>query len=426
MVKVCIKTAGCSHNLADSEAMAQFLQEAGFQVTFENEKEADVVVYNTCTVKTPTDDKFFTKLSRQKKPVVLAGCIPQSQKNEKWLKNYSAVGVDELDKIVSAVRACLQHRTPHFLDVATSPPQRDFLPTTRVNSFIAIIPLLQGCLGHCTFCKTKQARGNLKSYPQEIIIHQIRLAKQAGVKEVWLVSEDNGAYGLDRGSSLPELLEQLVSFQGIKIRIGMLNPQFAFRYRKELARLLSFPVFYRFLHIPVQSGSDSVLRDMKRPYTIAQCKETFSFLKEHLPDITLATDIICGYPTESLNDFSATMNLLEDEQFDVLNISKFYARPQTFAATLTPLPTKEVKRRSKEVTKWFVKQNNNKDFEKKIVSVLFTSRGKNNTLLGRTDNYRQVVVGVPKGMQEKEILGTRRMVKIYSTTRDDLRGEIVR
>jgi threonylcarbamoyladenosine tRNA methylthiotransferase CDKAL1 len=410
---------GCAHNLADSEAMAQFLTTAGFDVVFEETQDADIIVYNTCTVKNPTEDKFFTLLAKQTKPVVLAGCIPQSQQGETWLDAYSAVGVDNLSLIVDAVRATLDNRVLHALSSSASPPERDFLPSKRRNPFIAIIPLLQGCLGTCTYCKTKSARGALKSYAEESIIKQIRLAKLAGVNEVWLVSEDNGAYGLDIGSSLPQLLRQLLPIGGVKVRLGMLNPQYLFRYAHELADILSHDMFYKFLHVPVQSGSDKVLLDMHRPYTIKQCKDALAILREKIPDMTFATDIICGYPTETDEDFLATMDFLRDEQFTVLNISKFYPRPQTPAAKLQLLPTKKVKERSKQLSQWFAVQNTNRSYEGKILSVFFTERGKNNSFVGRTSNYRQVVV-----FSEKDILGTTQEVYIESTTRDDLRGKI--
>ncbi|MCF7798939.1 tRNA (N(6)-L-threonylcarbamoyladenosine(37)-C(2))-methylthiotransferase [Candidatus Woesearchaeota archaeon] len=433
MTLICIKTYGCAHNIADSEVMAQFLSDAGFSVTFEDDKNADLIVYNTCTVKNPTDDKFFTQLQRATKSVVITGCIPQSQKNENWLKNHVAVGVDRLDKIVEAVKAKLAGQIVQFLESSSFPPTRNFLPTNRQNHFIAIIPLLQGCLGNCTYCKTKAARGNLKSYAPEDIIKQIRLAKNAGVKEMWLVSEDNGAYGLDTNTTLPNLLREIIKFESkeedattnqifpaFRIRLGMLNPQYAFKYKDELAEIMQHPVFYKFLHIPVQCASNKVLKEMNRPYTIEQFTKALLTIRQAIPNFTFATDIIAGYPTETTDDFQETMKLLEQENFAILNISKFYPRPKTPAANLKLLPTKEVKRRSKAVSDWFSEQNNNEHYVGKIVRALFTNRGKNNSFLGRTKNYKQVVV-----QTDKDILGTMQKVKITGTTRDDLKGDLV-
>lgn len=431
MVLICIKTFGCAHNMADSEAMAQYLVDAGYSVTFEDDANVDLLIYNTCTVKTPTDDKFFTLLKNATKPVVLAGCIPQSQKDALWLKDYVAVGVDRLENIVEAVKARLANEHVHFLNTTSLPPARNVLPTKRRNPHIAIIPLLQGCLGKCTYCKTKTARGKLKSYAPKDIIKQIRLAKHAGIQEMWLVSEDNGAYGLDIKTTLPDLLREIIPLAqnqnakdqpaAFRIRIGMLNPQYAYKYKHDLAEILQYDCFYKFLHIPVQAGSNNVLKDMNRPYTIEQCKDALTIIRQAIPDITFATDIIAGYPTETQDDFAQTMQFLAEENFAAINISKFYPRPQTLAAQLKPLPTKVVKARSKQVSDWFSQQNNNDCYVGKVVHAFFTEQGKNNSFIGRTTNYKQVILT----RADTSILGTTQQVRILSTTRDDLKGELV-
>ncbi|MBN1175774.1 tRNA (N(6)-L-threonylcarbamoyladenosine(37)-C(2))-methylthiotransferase [Candidatus Woesearchaeota archaeon] len=440
MTSIFIKTFGCSHNVADSEELAYYLSNFGYtilglenvtshlsssQSEYELEllKQADLIIYNTCTVKNPSDDKFFTLLKRTNKPVVLAGCIPQSQVADEWLKDYSAIGVDNLDLIVEVVEGTLKGDVVHRLKKRKSLDDRE-LPIIRRNSFVAIIPILQGCLGSCTYCKTKQARGHLKSYPKETIIKQIRKAKHEGVKEIWLVSEDNGAYGKDIDSSLPDLLRNIsytVLNSDIMVRVGMLNPEYAFEYKIELAEIIKQDCFYKFLHIPIQCANDSVLKDMNRPYTTSQFKESFSYLREKIPDITLATDIICGFPTESPEQFLDTLNYVKEEKFTVINISKFYPRPKTPAARMKLLPTHEVKRRSKELSDWFSGVNFNEPYVGQTLSVLFTEKGNvDGSFIGKTNNYRNVIV-----KSKKDILGMRFNVKIHSTTRDDLRGEIV-
>lgn len=440
MTSIFLKTFGCAHNMADSELLAHYLQEAGFEVLgvakeihahnkrhLEDEiigiMAADLVIYNTCTVKDPSDDKFFSLLKKTNKPVIIAGCIPQSQADAPWLKEYSAIGVDQLDSIVEVVQATLKGEVLHRLSRTDMPPDREVLPVLRRNRFVAIIPLLQGCLGGCAYCKTKSARGNLKSYPLQSIIKQIRLAHTQGLKEVWLVSEDNGAYGLDNGHSLPELLEEIGKIGGDwRIRVGMINPHYAYKYRKDLAEIFNkYTCFYKFLHIPIQAGDQQVLKDMNRPYTLEQVKDVLDYLKENVDDITIATDIIAGYPTEKPRQFEKTLQLLEEGDFPILNISKFYPRPGTPAADLKLIPTREVKRRSKAITDWFAQTKFNKKYVGQTLSALFTEVGKEpNTYIGKTNNYRQVVVS-----SEENLLGQRRDVKIESFTRDDLRGVLV-
>lgn len=460
MTSIYIKTFGCSHNVADSEELAYYLSNSGYEILgLNNEtshlsssqadleldliKKADIIIYNTCTVKNPSDDKFFTVLKRTNKPVILAGCIPQSrnysstpstdrEKAENFLKDYSAIGVDQLDLIVEVVEGTLKGEVVHRLKKKSSLDGRVF-PLIRRNDFIAIVPILQGCLGFCSYCKTKHARGHLKSYPVKTIIDQIRKAKASGVKEVWLVSEDNGAYGKDISSSLPDLLLQIADVamsvsdsssskeSSLMIRVGMLNPEYAFEYRQDLVKILNMDCFYKFLHIPIQAADDQVLRDMVRPYTVQEFRETFSYLKSQVPNLTLATDIICGFPTESSQQFEKTLSFVKKEQFTVLNISKFYPRPNTLASKMKLIPTHEVKRRSKELSDWFSTVNFNKSYVGKTVSALFTERGSvEGSFIGKSDNYRNVIV-----LSDKNILGQRLNVKIKSTTRDDLRGDLV-
>lgn len=437
-MKIAIVTYGCAHNMADSETMAHYLVEAGYDVVGlesdvqehnahaiaqKNEllEKVDIILYNTCTVKNPSDDKFFSTLKKQHKPVVIAGCIPQSQAHERWLKNYSALGVDQLESVVEVVKATLEGKTVHKL-MRKENLKRNFLPRLRKNNLIAIIPLLQGCLGNCTYCKTKFARGHLKSYSLESILSQIKEALSQGLKEIWLTSEDNGTYGLDIGITLPQLLEKITTLPGeFKVRIGMINPQYAYVYRHELADLLRHDCFYTYLHIPLQSADDDVLADMNRPYALTQFKEALAVIREKNPDISFATDIICGYPTETEEQFEHTLDYLKSETFAALNISKFYPRPGTPAASLKLLPTKEVKARSTKLSTWFSMVNFNGPLVGKTVEVFCNERGKYpRSYIARTQNYRQVIL-----TSEENILGKKLLVQVTEATRDDLRASII-
>lgn len=443
MQTIHIKTYGCAHNMADSETMAQYLQEAGYTITGIESKDqqsvvgdgkekteqelignADLVIYNTCTVKNPSEDKFFSQLKRTKAKVIIAGCIPQSERNATWLKEYSAIGVEQLHRIVEVVQETIAGKTLHILEKSKTPQSRNFVPMLRKNSLIAIIPILQGCLGSCTYCKTKFARGSLKSYPLKDIIEQLRIAKHEGVKEVWLVSEDNGAYGLDRGTTFIALLDEIIKLgDGPRIRIGMFNPEYAYEYREELARIYQHPLFYKFAHIPVQAGNNDVLNEMKRPYTVEEFEEALRVIKEKNPDMSFATDIICGFPTEKLEHFQETMDLVKRHEFAMINISKFYPRSGTVAANMKLIPTKEVKSRSKELSDWFSRQNYNSRHEGQTVTALVSEKGKHDSMIARLNNYRQVII---QNCSDETLLGKKVQIKIKTTTRDDLRGELIK
>lgn len=437
MARIYIKTYGCSHNMADSETMAHHLEQEGHTVTglnasvtnredkkkeFEEMNRSDLVILNTCTVKNPSESKFFSALERITRPVVIAGCIAQSEKDDRWLQEHSAIGVDQVHHIVEVVECTLQGSIVHKLEHTESPADRTFIPISRKNDFIAILPILQGCLGACSYCKTKSARGTLKSHPVASIIKQVRLAKNEGIKEIWVVSEDNGGYGLDIGSSLPELLTRLRKIQGdFKIRIGMINPQYVFKYLDELSELLTDERFYRFLHIPVQSGSDTILQRMNRFYTREQFETVVKTLQSRIPDITISTDIICGYPEETEEDFQKTVDLIEKFRFPTLNISKFYPRHGTPAAKEPQIPTRTVKERSTRITRLFSSFRPNKTYEGSIVTALITEVGKKEgTYIGKTENYRQVLVA-----SNQDIRGRWAKVRISETTRDDMRGTLV-
>ena len=431
MTIVHIKTFGCAHNMADSEVMAHYLAMSDYHVTGlgqvskeEEDKqlaEADLIIYNTCTVKNPSDDKFFSQLNKTNKPVVLSGCIPQSQKKAEWLEKFSALGVEQLHAVPEVVQETLKGNVVHKLGKSKELPDRTFLPVHRKNKYVAIIPILQGCLGACTYCKTKFARGHLKSYPLDSIITQVRNAKTNGVKEIWIVSEDNGAYGLDIGSDFPSLLRELIKIEGdFKVRIGMFNPEYAYKYRDVLPELMNNDRFYKFLHIPIQAGNNQVLKDMVRPYTVEEYKEAVAALRKGIPGVSIATDIICGFPSENDAQWQDTMQLCKEMAFEVINISKFYPRPGTLAHGMKQLPTEVPKQRSAELTQWWNAQNYNESYVGTEVRAFFSELGKDATVIGKTDNYKQVVV--PGG---EELLGTWQHATVESVTRDDLRGRVL-
>ncbi len=405
MTKICIFTYGCAHNQADSETMKEYLVNEGFEIVNED---YDLVIFNTCTVKNPTEDKFFSKIVKEKKPLIVCGCIPQSGEDER-LEKYSLVGLDNLDKIVQAVRKTLSGEKVIFLERRNF--ERIELPSSRDNKFIAKIPILQGCMGNCAYCKTKFARGNLRSFSMEGILNQIRKAKLEGVREIWLVSQDNGCYGLDIGLSLVDLLKEIVKINlDCKVRIGMLNPNFAYEYREELAEILMNDCFYKFLHIPAQAGSDSVLKEMGRKYNVSEFEEALKVIKKRNPSITFSTDIICGFPTETEEDFDKTLDLVSFWKFVMINVSKFYPRSGTMAAKMKLLSTDVVKKRSSKLMKLIQEQNPLKKYIGKILKVNFVS-----DFVGYTDNYISVFV---EGVKAGEVFD----VEIISVGRFSMKG----
>jgi len=356
--KVYVRTWGCSHNNSDSEYMAGLLEQAGYKILRENKELADLWLLNSCTVKTPSEQQVENNIGdadKLGKRVVVAGCVSQAAPNEPWLKDVSIVGVKQLDRVVEVVEETFKGNTVRLLsqkrnDIALS------LPKMRRNELIEVLAINSGCLNHCTYCKTKLARGDLKSYPLEELVEQAKSAfEKDGCREVWLTSEDLGAWGRDIGKVLPDLLKELVKVipEGCMMRLGMTNPPYILDFLQEIAEILNHPRVYSFLHIPVQAGSDAVLNDMKREYTNQHFSTIVDYMREHVPDIYIATDFICAFPTENEEDFEESMTLVRKYKFPSLYINQFYPRSGTPAARLKLISTVEARRRTNEMTLLF-------------------------------------------------------------------------
>ncbi|MBR9703027.1 tRNA (N(6)-L-threonylcarbamoyladenosine(37)-C(2))-methylthiotransferase [Candidatus Woesearchaeota archaeon] len=415
-----IRTFGCAHNQADSEMMAGLLEEAGHELVA-SQKDAELIIFNSCTVKDSSQKRFIDEVKKAatEKLVVIAGCVPQADPNNDELKPFSVVGVKQLHKVVDVVEKTAQGKL--VKENARTPKNPPLVtPIRRRNPFIEIIPVNSGCLGKCTFCKTKHARGRLSSYHHEEILEKARLAIAAGAKELWLTSEDLGAYGRDINTNIVEIGKKVLDLEGeFRVRLGMANPPLILDIVDGIIELLQHTKCYKFLHIPVQSGSNKVLENMRREYLVEEFEELVNKIKKEIPDITIATDIIVGFPGETEEDHKATMKLLKKYEFPVVNISKFYARPDTPAAKMKPVQTKLAKERSKEIHEWFESLNPHEYLVGQTVRVLFTERNEKypDQIIGHTPNYREVVL--KKGIVA---LGEFAEVKIESTERFFLRG----
>ena len=267
------------------------------------------------------------------------------------------------------------------------------LPKIRKNPLIEIIPINTGCLNACTYCKTKHARGQLGSYGIDEIVSRAQQAFEEGVVEIWLTSEDTGAWGRDLGQTLPDLLEELVKVipEGCRLRLGMTNPPYILDHLEAIAQILNSDRVYKFLHVPIQAGSDAVLSDMKREYTADDFSRVVNVLRQRVPGITIATDIICGFPTETQDDFNETMAICRKYKFPVLYINQFYPRPGTPAAKMKRVPTQDVKQRTKQLTELFYSYEPYKKRMGQKYQVLVTELAHDkNHYVGHNEFYEQV------------------------------------
>lgn len=348
--RVFIETYGCTFNVSDSEVMAGLLERAGYEIAREPSG-ADAVIINSCTVKDRTYLDFrkrVKELGGTVPALILAGCVPRVPTQSAEFSDYSQVGPDNLAAVPEVVERTLAGE--RVTRVGRSKAERVTLPRRRRNPSIEIVPISKGCLGACTFCQTVLARGRLHSFPEDAIIARIESAAVEGVAQVWLTSQDCGAYGLDCGTNLPKLMRRIARIPGeFKVRVGMANPDLIKMFLPQFADALADPRFFQFAHIPVQAGSDSVLRDMKRLYSIDDFRRICDALRDRMPHVTIATDIIAGFPTETDDDFALTLALIREMRIPVINRSRFSPRTGTSAARLSMLPSSVISRRSNEL-----------------------------------------------------------------------------
>ncbi|RLI28133.1 MAG: hypothetical protein DRO46_04475 [Candidatus Hecatellales archaeon] len=395
-VKVYLESFGCSANLADGERMLGCLEQAGFQAVSSLE-EADIVIYNTCAVKGPTEDRMISLLRKvpKDKKVVVAGCLPliNMERLRREARFDGVVGPAASWELVKAVREVLEGGKPTILTLNSKPPLS--CPVKPSNPVRRIIPVAYGCLGSCSYCCVRFARGRLRSYTPSEIVSQVRKAVEAGAKEIWITGQDLSCYGLDCGFNLPKLLEEIVEVKGdFKIRVGMMNPRLLLPILDEVAEAFTHPKIFKFAHIPVQSGDNHVLKLMNRGYGREDFKEIVKVFRGKIPELTLATDIICGFPGESEEAFRQTVKLLEETQPDIVNISKFYPRPGTPARRLGKLPTSVVKERSRKLSLLASKISlaRNKRWLGWRGEILVDEEGFNGSMIGRNYAYKPIVL----------------------------------
>ena len=424
--KVYIETYGCSASFSDSEICAGQLSQAGYSIV-DNPKDSDVNVIVTCTVKTATANRMshrIKKLSENNSALVVAGCMPKTQAKEikKLNPNASLMGPDSIDQITDIVNSTL-NGTP-LIQLGKSTKPKILLPKIRINPVVDIVEIGTGCLSSCTFCQVKIAKGTLISYPPDAIVEQIQKSTDSGCREIWLTSTDNGCYGMDMSMDLADLLTSIVDIQNnFLVRVGMMNPMHTKKKFHKLFNIFSHDKIYKFLHIPVQSGNNRVLKSMLRGHSREDYILMCSSFREKFPLSSIATDIIVGYPTESEEEFRDTVKLIKSTQPDVVNLSKYGARPGTKAIEMEQVPNSTINARSKSLTSIIkeISLERNKKWLDWTGNCLVNENGKiDGTMIGRNFAYRPIVL-----KNSDVVLGNHYNVKIVEAQSTYLVGEIL-
>ena len=420
MAKIFVEAYGCSASFADSEMISGLILNGGHTLA-DDSSESDLNIIVTCSVKDATANKMINRIkSLNSKPLVVAGCFPKAEKStvEKFAENASLLGPNSLGKTLQVIDSTLNGRKQVSLE--DSDLSKVGLPKVRLNPVVGIVEIASGCMSECTFCQTKLSKGDLSSYRLGDIVRQVQIEIKEGCKEVWLTSTDNGCYGFDIGTDLPSLVNAVVEISDdFMIRVGMMNPMYMSRIKKGLIESFDNDKVFKFLHIPVQSGSDKVLHDMKRGHTVGTFKEIVKRAKERFGDFTISTDVIVGFPSETEEDFQKTVNLLDETRPDVVNLSKYSARPGTEAAEWKQIDVAEIKRRSKIIFEQINKISieNNKKWIGWTGKVLFDEKI-DEGIKGRNFAYKPVFV------RNAVDIGQSHIVEITDVTVNSLLGKI--
>ncbi len=418
-MKVYFETYGCAANKNDSEIMKGILYEKHHEIV-KSPKDADAIIVNTCIVKHTTEEKIkyrlnFLKKKYPKKRIIIAGCMVTGEPEIAKSFNLPMIGPHSLSKITDIVEGKSNYETKEWIEKPTFPMKPKYPIWT--------IQISEGCLGNCTYCITKFARGRLKSYKPESIVNSVKRAVSSGFKEIWLTSQDNSAYGLDIGTNLAELLKKILKVEGdYKIRVGMMNPMFL-KESDSLIEVFKDERVFKFIHIPVQSGSNRILTLMKRGYNVEDFENVVRNFRK-IKNITIWTDIIVGFPTETDEDFEMSMNLIKKMKPDYVNVSRYSNRPGTEAKKMKQIETEIKKERSRLMSKLvnqtaFEKNSAWKSWSGKILIDEYNSLKKN--FIGRNFAYKPIILNEDN---KKLSLGEEVDVKIVDTSSTYLKGFI--
>ena len=448
MNRVYIKTYGCQMNERDSEAVAAMLRAKGYSLV-EQEADADVVLLNTCSVRDQAEQKAIGKaghLARRKKKdpnfiIGIMGCMAQNRGDEL---------VDRLPDLDLVVGTQKFHRVPEHLDgmIATLQGQGP-RPSTVVDldeedgsqntirshvenkrQVSAFVSIMQGCNMKCSYCIVPKTRGAERARPMEAIVTEVEELAAKGTREITLLGQIVNQYGVrefpfvDRKSPFVQLLEKVHAVEGIE-RIRFTSPH-PVGFKDDLIECYArLPKLCEYLHFPMQSGSDRILKAMRRPYTIERFRRIIEKIRSVRPDVYISTDIIVGFPGETEADFELTRQHFEEIGFDMAFLFKYSVRPGTSAEPLGDPVPKEVKEERNQILLEILGRRSllrNEALVGTTEEVLLEGPAKRGEgmYMGRTRGHRKVIVPA-----NERLIGELVPVVIRSATASTLMGELV-
>ena len=427
-MKFYIRTFGCQMNQADSAYLAGRLIEAGHRKT-EDPEEAQAIIFNTCSVRQHAEERLFQNLEalrplKKKSPeliIGLIGCVPVLHRETLFRSfphlNFLA-GPESLAMVPDLIA-----RSKNGAQIAIFDSQLNSYSCPQAQRNIsAFLPIITGCDNFCSYCVVPFTRGREKSRPVKEVLKEAEKMAGGGVKEIILLGQNVNSYQDEKeGGGFPELLSRIAGLSGI-LRLGFMtsHPK---DVSPELFRVLAeHPIIYRHLHLPLQSGSDSILKTMNRGYTATHYLQRIKEAREIIPGLTLTSDIIVGFPGETEDDFKKTLSVIAEVGFNDLFAFKYSDRPKTKAEELGgKIPEKTKEERLERLWKLQdgISLNKNLETKGKIFEVLLLteSRKRPGSLLGKTENEKKILLP-----ESAKSVGSLTQVQVTSVDRRLLYG----
>ena len=438
MKKVYIEVMGCQMNKSDAERMYGMLEHLGYSET-ENPKEADLLIINTCSIRQLSEDKAYSAIGvwgkwKKNKPdlkIVFAGCVAQ-QAGENILKRAPYVDlvigtqrVYELPELIKRIEA-----GERIVSVDETPYAEREIEINRVKSVNAWIPIMEGCNNFCTYCIVPYTRGRERSRKAELIINEAKKALAEGFKEITLLGQNVDSYkGENEGENLSWLLRQINALEG-KFRIRFVTSYPTDITEELIDTVIALDKVCEYFHIPMQSGDDYILKKMNRRYDYATYKKICDNIRSRIPDVTITSDFIAGFPGETEEQFENTLKAMTELELDYSNTAAYSPREKTVAAKWVDLYVPEdVKTerlaRLNEHNRECCLKSNQKYVGREMEVLVEKFEGVNdrgeNIITGRTRNNK--IVHIP---YDKDITGEFVNVKITSARTWYLRGEMIK
>ncbi len=420
---------GCSANRAIAEGLMGALKADGYVIT-EKAEDTQVVVVNTCVVKQNTEHKIKDLLLNLKgvPNLVITGCLPVVMRE--WITENLPHALILFPEMAGHIVEILNnHPVPEIKNApANNWAQLYHSPRERYNPVITTIEVARGCLSNCAYCIVKHTKGKLRSRNPKSIVSEVQSALGVGSREIWLTAQDLGVYGWDLSPKvyLPQLVSQILHIEGdFFVRLGMMTPITVNKFKSDLITIMKDPKMFRFLHLPIQSGSDPILRKMRRKESISEFIELINQLTSKIEELVLATDVIIGFPGESEADYEATKFLLKTIRPTIVNLSKYTDRPGTKAARMTnKIPSQIKSQRSRKLTQ-IVKGITEQNLKKWVGwkgKVIIDEKGKEpHQFQGRNSSYLPVILEESNGK-----IGQFVEVQITAAGKSFLIGEIIK